>query len=540
MKYAFTCCILCVLIACASAPPTAVEAPAEAAAAEAPDPADASAAAPAATPAVDLESLLIPVMRNLYFSMSLDYFMQFVWEEDYIFPDNLMQIFSLPGGPYQVGQQTALVSSLPDGVITDSLRVALLAEEENGSSWWQVDHQVPGQAIFYEVLVSREGVPLVIRYLNPEDGVYYQSVPLLAVEFERALEQMPREELAAKIREAGEQERGRWYGELFHEPRMVGEETVTVGAGSFPAVHIRDVLPGEDKVEVDYWLSLEVPGNILRISAKAAGQEVAYNLELTELNSGVAPAIGEEMVVASGDGAGEARTAEGSPGEPVLLLPGDYHRGSVSPEGTSYYRIDVERRADISVEVSDLAGDAELFYYAEDASYTDWVSASSGWTLDFQHYYADPGTSIYFSVVDYADDAGAGESYSIQVLEDPLLASTGIMLRGDIYEQAVELSSGGRYRKSLGRDALAYYKTTVKAGPALRIEAENLPQGTALVWFDTLEGSYTSGMTEQGENRSTLTVRGLAAGTVCLYYVVGDPAAAAGASFNLSLTEFTD
>jgi hypothetical protein len=538
MKHVFICCIICALVGCASQPlppPAAVEA----AATEAP--AAAAAAPPAATPAVDLESLLATVLRNLYFSMSLDYFMQFVWEEDYIFPDNLLQIFSLPAGPYQVGQQSVLVSSSPDGKTNDSLRVALLAQEENGSAWWQVEQQVPGQAIFYEVLVSREGVPLVIRYLNPEDGVYYQTVPLLAVEFERALEQMPREELAAKIREAGEQERGQWFGELFHDPRVVGEESVTVGAGSFPAVHVRDVLPGEqgaDRVEIDYWLSPEVPGNILRISTKVSGQAGAYNLELAELNSGVAPVIGEEMVAASGDG--EAPEAEGSPGEPILLLPGDYHRGRVAPEGTSYYRIDVKRRADISVEVSDLAGDAELFYYAEDASYTDWVSASSGWTLDFQHYYAEPGSSVYFSIVDYADDAGAGEFYSIQVLEDPLLARTGIMIRGDIYEQAVELSSGGRYRKSLGSDALAYYKTTVKAGPALRIEAENLPQGAALIWFDTLEGSYTSGMTEQGENRTTLTVRGLAAGTVCLYYVVGDQAAAAGASFNLSLKEFAD
>jgi hypothetical protein len=246
------------------------------------------------------------------------------------------------------------------------------------------------------------------------------------------------------------------------------------------------------------------------------------------------------MVAVRSDFSGELNADEGSPAEPVVLLPGDYHRGSVSPEGTSFYRIDVQRRADISIEVSDLEGDAELFYFAGDAGYADWVSASSGWTLDMQEYYAEPGMRLYFSITDYADDSGEGESYSIQVMEDPVLSTTGIMIRGDIYTGAEEVGAGGRFRKSLGSEALVYYKTTVRTGPNLRIEAENLPPGANLVWFDTLEGSYGSGATEMQDGRTIVTVSGLAPGSVCLYYVVGDPQTAGGKSFNLSLTEFAD
>jgi hypothetical protein len=49
------------------------------------------------------------------------------------------------------------------------------------------------------------------------------------------------------------------------DPQILGEETVQVQAGRFPAVHLQDAVGEEGQYRADYWLSPAVPVGVLRM-----------------------------------------------------------------------------------------------------------------------------------------------------------------------------------------------------------------------------------------------------------------------------------
>ncbi|GAG13300.1 unnamed protein product, partial [marine sediment metagenome] len=195
---------------------------------------------------------------------------------------------------------------------------------------------------------------------------------------------------------------------------------------------------------------------------------------------------------------------------------------SVGPERTSYYSVTADRQSDIFIEVSDLAGDAELYYYGQDGTYQDWITASQGSTLDVQDYLVTGGTTLYFSIIDYRDEYGEGEGYTINVYQQFILDSTGIMIRGDIYTEAQELVSGRSYRESLKPEGLNYYTVTMSAGSTLTVQVDGLSQYAALSWFDVQEGSYSGAYSSSDETAQRLEVSGLSPGMVCYFYISGD------------------
>ncbi len=481
----------------------------------------------------DLSTLRRAVLSYQQLVMSYDYFGQFLWG-DGIFADYLYRIFASEPAPYAVGQGTVLTVRR-EGQQFLRLERALVEVKPDGSRWWQVRQAMQNGTIEYAVLVHPFGVPLRIRYRNPQDGQAHERVPFLAERFREALAETPAEVLEKAVAQDVARQLERSSGGTFENPQIVGEEAVEVPAGAFQAVHVRD-LPGSGTVQADYWLSPDVPGGILKLEMGHPGEPPELQgvlsrltrdnrLELTEGELTPEPpgmASGGVYVDEGGEGgpAGPA-SSEGSPQDPVSLAAGDSHYGSVGPGGVSYYRIEVPRRGDITAEVSELAGDAELYFYGSDSTFQDWSNASSGSTLDFQDYLVDPGAVLYFTVVDVPEGETEGESYRIDVRESFVLDRTGILIRGDIYTEARELPLGGTVEDSL-REGLNYYSVTVPNGPTLQVVAEGLPAGVELSWFDVRDGSYSGMYGSDHEGRSEMEIKGLQPGTECYFYVSGD------------------
>lgn len=488
-----------------------------------------------------LKSLLTPVVQFNYFNMSFDYFNQFVWDDDYIFPDYLFRIFKNEFSNYEQGQGTTLTAANKAGTVSSILNKALLRINEDGSKLWQVAYTLEESSIFYEVLVAPEGIPLQIRYLDPETGRKHQSIPFIAEDFIAAKEKIPIEDLKAKIEEERIEELEQKWSSLFAQPEIIGEEIIEVKAGKFMAVHLRDGQPGESGQIVNYWISPDVAGSILKITFSFHGEAPEYTVELTELKGGFLPRIDEAEIVSREDFKEQGFVSEGSPDNPVELTMGEPYYGTVGAEEVSYYKVNIEKRADIYIEAFDLLGYAELIYYGRDSSFQDWRSSSQGDTLNIEDYFVKPRTSLYFSIVDYTDEYSNGESYTITVTDDYLLSPTGIMIRGEIYDQAVELKTGNIYSQTLNREALNYYRATVKRGPNLRITVKGLPLHAELFWFDTSNGSYESAYTGYKNGARVIEVKGLKPNTECFFYIVGDTEELSGAQlFEIKAIEFTD
>jgi hypothetical protein len=213
--------------------------------------------------------------------------------------------------------------------------------------------------------------------------------------------------------------------------------------------------------------------------------------------------------------------AEGAPQRPIVLEAGEPHEGTVAAGDASYYVFTVPDRSDVVVTVEGHGGDCELFYYERDATFEDWVTASQGSSLNVEDYFVDGGVTLYFALRDYRDEGEDEAAYVIRATVSYLLDSLGVTMRGEIYDQARMLESGGSYETTLGSDGLRYFRTEVKAGPTLRIRAE-LPEGAALVWADSRSGNYSGAAGLREGSSAEVTMEDVDAGTECFFYLTAD------------------
>ena len=475
-----------------------------------------------------LESLLVPVIQMNDFMMSLDYFGQFLEYNDYIFPDYLFQILGMETTTYQPGEGTVLYGKPENGSLSFAYEKALLSRDDSGNSWWQMRIEFNGRELFLEVLSNKYDIPLKIRSIDMETGLGFEIVPDIAFDFENAINEVPAEQLAASVQDKIEQNILEGLSMYFTNPEIIGEEILETPAGKFMTVLVRDSY--SDTEWVNYWLSPDVPGGIVRISFIRDGVLESNVTELIELSDLVEPRIPEDnvfpMVTGNYDndipGSMEPGVSDGSSESPILIYPEEIYYGSVGDGEISYYKFNVDRRSDLFIEVEGLEGEAELIYYGEDRNYYDWTVSSQGSSLNIEDYMIDGGKTIYFSVNDITDEYSIGEHYSINVYQSYILDSIGIMMEGAIYDNAEELASGKKYSLSVGSEGLDYYKTTVKKGSTLRISVLNEPDFGSLMWFDTGNGSYSGMYSEWGSGTRTITIDGLEPGTVCYYYFSSD------------------
>ena len=289
----------------------------------------------------------------------------------------------------------------------------------------------------------------------------------------------------------------------------------------------------------------------MKIVYKSPGQDVLYQVNLVKIGKNYTDRIQdfeiEEREVLSEQTRGEGGPlSEGSRYEPVNLLIGTPHNGMVGPLGTSFYQVIVERRADIFIEVTGLTGDAGIFYYGRDLTFEEWRTISDEIPLLVEDYFVEPGTTLYFTIVDFENDFSEeeyslGESYTVNITEDFILSKTGIMMQGEFDIKAFDLKPERAYFQILDEDGINYYKTTVAKGPNLRISVSNLPEPADLLWIDVQNGTYSRVHSTRVDGVKEMTIYGLSAGTVCFFYIAGDVFVSEEEnSFKISIEEFAD
>ena len=218
----------------------------------------------------------------------------------------------------------------------------------------------------------------------------------------------------------------------------------------------------------------------------------------------------------------EPAESEGTPDMPVVLEAGGVYDGSVEEGGTSFYAVHVLKRCDIVVTLEGARGATELYYYADDPTYVDWVTSASGYEPDIEDYFTDSGSLLYFAVEDVPEGDGLGETYMIDVAVEYILDPIGINIRGEIYEGAEAVSPGSSLERRLGTEALHYFATEMDRDGTLTVIVKGLPEGAGLRWYDS-DGSYSSAYWTAENGAERIEVDGLTEGETCYYYVVGEP-----------------
>lgn len=234
----------------------------------------------------DIRSLLRPVIRLSFFNLSLDYYEQFVWDEDALFPDYIYYALESSGEGYDEGVGTILVEKNGLGEIEYVLERALLRVNDDDSKWWQVHQTTKYTTLFYEVLVSPEGIPLKIRIIHPKTGEHAEAVPRGAVQYTE-----DKKQLLERLEKKKDAEIRQEWDFLFNEPIIIGEEMVKVESGVKRSIHISDQLPDEE-LNIDYWVSAEVPGGFVKAVYTTALSETELTLELIQIKGGYKPHFG--------------------------------------------------------------------------------------------------------------------------------------------------------------------------------------------------------------------------------------------------------
>ncbi|MDA3939831.1 MAG: hypothetical protein PF693_11060 [Spirochaetia bacterium] len=475
-----------------------------------------------------LESLLQPVLQMSNFMMSMDYFGQFLEYNDYIFPDYLFTILAMESDTYKPGVSTVLSSTTNSDMPIFMFEKAFLFKTAIGDDWWRFNMVSGENFLILEVLVNSYGVPGKIRFEDSNSGQKFEIVPDIALDFERAEAEVPPELLKASVKDKIKRSIDESFFTIFVNPVIVGEELIDTPAGEFMTVLVQD--NQSESNSTNYWLSPDVPGGILRVSTTDSTGRESHITELSKiLNSSLSYFPDAEIIPYStsssynqGLNPLEPGFSEGSADSPVLIYPSEEHYGSVSDEGISYYKFTNNKRVDLFIEVLGFEGYAELIYFGEDSKFEDWSTRSEGGSLNIEDYMVLPGETVYFSINDIIDEYSVGEYFTIYIDQNPILDPIGIMIKGDIYNSAVELESGNSYILSAGSYGLDYYKTTVKKGSTLLIDILKEPDFGNLIWFDIGQGSYSGMYTEWGQGSRTIRIEGLAPGTVCYYYFSSD------------------
>lgn len=173
--------------------------------------------------------------------------------------------YSWTGRPYRPGEYTQW-SSDDKGTFFEK---AFLKTEANGQEWWRVttrDKDEEGKDAVFEALFSK-----------PDANAEQQIVRMRA--------KMPNETTASEVPITEENKSG-WV--LRPSVRLrpesmqgatIGYETITVPAGSFRTRHVRFAQMG---AHVDWWLSDDVPGGMVKYSVTGSDDEEHAVLQLAK------------------------------------------------------------------------------------------------------------------------------------------------------------------------------------------------------------------------------------------------------------------
>jgi len=475
--------------------------------------------------AQEASPVLVPLFRVHARVLATDYFLQFVSGDDE-FVSTIFGSHTLSSTDLREGQALSyrVIETYGEEVIRDQMvETALLEEMPDGSAWWSLSWNDRSGSYYVEYRISSLGVPEEVRYTDPASQDIVRRLPPIAEQAREFVSQQGEESIRLALKE--ELERGvvDLQQNLFPRVNTVGTEFLDTPLGRVSARHLADDSPAG---QTDLWVSKEVPEEVVKYSLKGSAHDMTVTI--AGVREGASRTLPEGRLVYpegayDGGGAPDAEDGYislGSVSAPVAVESGDFTEGTAAPGETSYYSLTARRRADVYVEVEELSGDVELYDYAGDAAFADWVTGSSGGNPTLEEYFMEAGDTVYFTV---SDVSGSGARFTINLREDPILDPLGVQLKGDIRSQAVPLVPGVLYRGTPGEKALRYYQVKAPRSGTLRIETRSLPESMEVMWYGVDDDLY-AGMTGWQENGvDIMEISGVHAGAVCRFYVVGPP-----------------
>jgi hypothetical protein len=161
----------------------------------------------------------------------------------------LARYFMVDEGPFAVGDRVVWQSRDAGGRPYHSLERTRLRGIGDSASW-RFRQATNDSEQEWEVVLSAEGLPSQLRFRDPATGALEERGAVLFWDT-RAVTALKRE-AATPVAADG--------ALVLASPVVIGEEVIEVGAGVFSAIHLTDA-----ERAVDYWLSPEIPGGIVRI-----------------------------------------------------------------------------------------------------------------------------------------------------------------------------------------------------------------------------------------------------------------------------------
>ncbi len=355
---------------------------------------------------------VVPAFRLEKILMSIDYFGQFLWG-DTIFEDYLYQIFRLNQGAFTGG--TGVTVEVVYGGETISIEQALLGSEGE-SDWWSLHISGAETDIYCEVLVHSLGVPLLIRYRNPETGAYHERTALMGQGLQEAVQSMGREAIDAEIQKEINRDLEDSFNRQYANLQLTGEVEY-----SFPSGKVMGVVAIEDMGDsgrVQYLFSPDIGGGLLTIKMDRDGNTNIV-ARLITAKSGYTPLISSSDIVPEQDeSAFNAYGSEGSIDSPVFLDMYTEYYGTVGYGETSCYSFEPPENMDVQIELYEVSGYVSLSNYGKDDTFWALQSSASGsGSITLEHLSAEGGRMLYFSVDDSLWENPDGVSYVIRVGE---------------------------------------------------------------------------------------------------------------------------
>ncbi len=193
----------------------------------------------------------------LYFQVHLAQFYSIYWYSFYAGG------FYFDDSNYKEGQGTSWKLSSGNGKDELVVKKALLKLNSDGSRWWQVKYSSGSDELVYEFLIDNEYKLLKIRFLDEDSGKVREYI---------TTEDDFRAYNSTDMREITKSDYKEW---------DKGTIEIKTEAGKFTADHLKYE---EDKVSYEWWISEEVPGEMIKYEWKDS--EETMTGELINITSG--------------------------------------------------------------------------------------------------------------------------------------------------------------------------------------------------------------------------------------------------------------
>ncbi|MDA3955403.1 hypothetical protein [Oceanispirochaeta sp.] len=175
------------------------------------------------------------------------------------------------------GLRWAYTSEPADGEMSQSeYERVFLKDMGDGTTWWRLAVESDDESQEYEYLMNEESDFLVIRFKDSETGEIVEYIPPEPDSQTSEAEDVPEDteyedtEYTEEIEGEVSAEESENYNSYEYNQYSMGEEKITVGAGTYRAEHmvseVKDDSDPDNPVDLrsDWWITESVPGGVVK------------------------------------------------------------------------------------------------------------------------------------------------------------------------------------------------------------------------------------------------------------------------------------